>query len=137
MKILFTFLTAKKTLFWTNNKFVYLIFINKLLWYHPKITYENIVQKEPIIDMGVCSTCLFTKYLCILGKIGFKNFHHFFRIHLVDLWCFTLTMLKTKMIWVWNVVSALLCSIVMTQIGTGFQNSMDRKDLCHLVLSTL
>ena len=25
------------------------------------------------------STCLFTKYLCILGKIGFKNFHHFFK----------------------------------------------------------
>ena len=23
----------------------YLIFINKLLWYHPKIRYENIVQK--------------------------------------------------------------------------------------------
>ena len=26
-------------------KFVYLIFINKLSGYHPKITYENIVQK--------------------------------------------------------------------------------------------
>ena len=46
MKILFTFLTEKKNLFWTNKKFVYLIFINKLSWYHPKITYENIVQKN-------------------------------------------------------------------------------------------
>ena len=32
--------------FWTNKKFVYLIFIDKLLWYHPKITYKNIVQKD-------------------------------------------------------------------------------------------
>ena len=46
MKILFTFLTEKKNLFWTNKKFVYLIFINKLSWYHPKIMYENIVQKD-------------------------------------------------------------------------------------------
>ena len=46
MKILFTFLTEKKTLFWTNKKFVYLIFINKLSWYHPKITYKNILQKD-------------------------------------------------------------------------------------------
>ena len=40
MEILFTFLTEKKTLF------VYLIFINKLSWYHPTIKYENIVQKD-------------------------------------------------------------------------------------------
>ena len=33
-------------IFWTNKKFVYLIFINKLSWYHSKITYENIVQKD-------------------------------------------------------------------------------------------
>ena len=46
MKILFTFLTEKKNLFGTNKKFVYLIFIDKLSWYHPKITYENIAQKE-------------------------------------------------------------------------------------------
>ena len=46
MKIVFTFLTEKKNLFWSNKKFVYLIFINKLLWYHPKITYENILQKD-------------------------------------------------------------------------------------------
>ena len=46
MKILFTFLTEEKNLFWTNKKFVYLIFINKLSWYHPKIMYENIVQKD-------------------------------------------------------------------------------------------
>ena len=46
MKILLTFLTEKNTLFWTNKKFVHLIFINKLSWYHPKITYENVVQKD-------------------------------------------------------------------------------------------
>ena len=41
----------EKNLFWTNKLFVYLIFINKLLWYRPKIMYENIVQK----DMNVFS----------------------------------------------------------------------------------
>ena len=46
MKILFTFLTKKKKLFWNNKKFVYLIFINKLSWYRPKMMYENIVQKD-------------------------------------------------------------------------------------------
>ena len=46
MKVLLTFLTEKKNLFCTNKKFVYLIFINKLLWYHPKITYKNIIQKD-------------------------------------------------------------------------------------------
>ena len=46
MKILFTFLTEKKKLFWTNKKFVYLIFTSKLSWYHPKIKYKNIVQKD-------------------------------------------------------------------------------------------
>ena len=40
------FFNWEKTLLWTNKKFIYLIFINKLLWYHPKITYENIVQKD-------------------------------------------------------------------------------------------
>ena len=30
----------EKTCFWTNKKFVYLIFINKLWWYNPKITYK-------------------------------------------------------------------------------------------------
>ena len=29
-----------------NKNFVYLIFINKLLWYHPKKTYENTIQKD-------------------------------------------------------------------------------------------
>jgi hypothetical protein len=46
MKILYTFLTEKKKLFWINKKFVYLIFINKLWWYHPKITHENIIKKD-------------------------------------------------------------------------------------------
>ena len=46
MKILLIFLLRKKNLFLTNKKFVYLISINKLFWYHPKITYENIVQKD-------------------------------------------------------------------------------------------
>ena len=32
------FLTEKKNLFWTNKKFLHLIFNNKLAWYHPKIT---------------------------------------------------------------------------------------------------
>ena len=36
----------EKKLFWTNKKFVYLIFIDKLLWYHPKITYKYTVQKD-------------------------------------------------------------------------------------------
>ena len=45
MKILFTFLTEKKNLFLTNKKFVNLIFIIKLLWYHPKVTYKNITWK--------------------------------------------------------------------------------------------
>mgnify|MGYP007015602983 CR=1 FL=1 len=36
----------EKTLLWTNKKFVYWIFINKLFWYYPKITYKNIVQKD-------------------------------------------------------------------------------------------
>ena len=36
----------EKNLFWTNKLFVYLIFINKLLWYRPKIMYENIIQKD-------------------------------------------------------------------------------------------
>ena len=49
---MFTFLTEKKNLFWTNKKFVYLIFINKLSWYHPKIMYENIVQKDMNKFMG-------------------------------------------------------------------------------------
>jgi hypothetical protein len=41
------FLNWEKTkLFLTNTKFVYLIFINKLWWYLPKIMYENIVQKD-------------------------------------------------------------------------------------------
>ena len=40
------FLHEKKKLFWTNKKFGYSIFINKLLWHHPKITYKNIVQKD-------------------------------------------------------------------------------------------
>ena len=33
-------------MFFTNKKFVYRIFINKFLWYHPKIIYKNIVQKD-------------------------------------------------------------------------------------------
>ena len=40
------FLTEKKKLYWTNKKFVYLTFINKLSWYHPKVAFENIVQKD-------------------------------------------------------------------------------------------
>ena len=40
------FFNWEKKLFWTNKKFVYLIFVNKLLWYHPKITYKNIIQKD-------------------------------------------------------------------------------------------
>ena len=40
------FYLRKKKLFWTNKKLVYLIFINKISWYHPKIAYENIVQKD-------------------------------------------------------------------------------------------
>ena len=40
------FFNWEKKLFWTNNKFFYLIFINKLSWYHPKISYENIAQKD-------------------------------------------------------------------------------------------
>ena len=40
------FFNWEKNLFWTNKKFVCLIFINKLSWYHPKIAYENIVQKD-------------------------------------------------------------------------------------------
>ena len=58
MKILLTFLTEKKKLFWTNKKFVYLIFINKLSWYHPKITYENIVQKDMNKFQRYVGTCL-------------------------------------------------------------------------------
>ena len=46
IKILFTSLTEKKKLLWANKEFVYINFINKLSWYHPKITYENIVQKD-------------------------------------------------------------------------------------------
>ena len=41
-KILFSFLTEKKNLFWTNKKFVYLIFINKIMM----ISTKNIVQKD-------------------------------------------------------------------------------------------
>ena len=37
------FLT-EKNLFWSNKKFVYLIYINKLSGYH-KITYENILKR--------------------------------------------------------------------------------------------
>ena len=43
--IVYFFNWEKKNLFLTNKAFLYLIFINKL-WYHPKITYENIVQKD-------------------------------------------------------------------------------------------
>ena len=43
---MFTFLTEKKNCFGTSKKFVYLIFINKLSLYHPKITYENTVKKD-------------------------------------------------------------------------------------------
>ena len=39
------FKLRKKNLFWTNKEFVYLIFINKLSWYYPKIKYKNIEQK--------------------------------------------------------------------------------------------
>ena len=42
MQIFFTFLTEKK------KKYVYSNFINKSRWYHPKITNENIVQKDSI-----------------------------------------------------------------------------------------
>ena len=52
------FFNWEKTLFWTNTKFVYVIFINKLPWYHPKIMYENIVQKEMnklFITISICS----------------------------------------------------------------------------------
>ena len=35
------FFNWEKNQFWTNKKFVYLIFINKLSWYHPKITYKR------------------------------------------------------------------------------------------------
>ena len=44
--IVYFFNWKKNKLFWTNKKFVYLILINKLSWYHPKILYENIVQKN-------------------------------------------------------------------------------------------
>ena len=40
------FFNWEKKMVWTNKKFVYLIFINKLLWYHPKIRYENIIQRD-------------------------------------------------------------------------------------------
>ena len=33
-------------MFWTNKKFVYLIFIKKLSLYHPKMNYENIIKKD-------------------------------------------------------------------------------------------
>jgi hypothetical protein len=45
-KYFLLFSTEKKKLFWTNKKFLYLIFINKLPWYHSEIKYENIVQKD-------------------------------------------------------------------------------------------
>ena len=62
MKILFTFLTEKKNLLWTNTKFVYLIFINKLSWYHPKITYENIIVQKDI------NRFFYTYILWIMGN---------------------------------------------------------------------
>ena len=41
------FSLRKRNMFFTNkNWFVYRIFINKFLWYHPKIIYKNIVQKD-------------------------------------------------------------------------------------------
>ena len=46
MKKLFTVFNWEKNLFWTKKKIAYLIFINKLWWYHPKIMFENIVQKD-------------------------------------------------------------------------------------------
>ena len=49
MKILFTFLTEKKNLFWTNKKFVYLIFINKLY-------NSDIIPKEQVFYHKVLSS---------------------------------------------------------------------------------
>ena len=45
MTNLFKVLLGEKNLFWTNKKFVYLIFIKKLSLYHPKMNYENIIKK--------------------------------------------------------------------------------------------
>ena len=40
------FKLRKKNRVWTNKKCVYSIFTHKLLWYHPKIKYKNIIQKD-------------------------------------------------------------------------------------------
>ena len=40
------FFNWEKNIFWTNKIFFYLIFINKLWWYHPQIMYENFVQED-------------------------------------------------------------------------------------------
>ena len=70
MKILFTFFNWEKKLFWTNKKFVYLIFINKLWWYHPKITYENIVLKDmnkfQVLETKNYKHCRSRKITCLL-----------------------------------------------------------------------
>ena len=74
MKILSTFLTdEKKNMFWTN-KFVYLIFINKLSYCHPKIMYKKIVQKDmnkffvsllwPDGTRSISLYCCYTLHLC-------------------------------------------------------------------------
>ena len=51
----------EKKLFWINKKFVYLIFIKTLSWYHPKITYKNIVKK----DMNKFKSCKLWFFLVI------------------------------------------------------------------------
>ena len=57
MKILFTFLTEENKRFWTNKKFFYLIFINKLSWYHPK-KMNKFLSFSCIVVRGWWSKCL-------------------------------------------------------------------------------
>ena len=72
MKMLFTFLTEKKTQFCSNQKFVYLIFIYKLPWYHPKIIYEYIEQKDMYKFIMSFSSRWIVFEKNLLNKLGFN-----------------------------------------------------------------
>ena len=65
---MFTFLTEKKNLFWTNKKFLYLIFINKLLWYHPKITITYETSYKRTWKSFMSASALYISY-CLWGTV--------------------------------------------------------------------
>ena len=66
------FFNQKKNRFCSNQKFVYLIFIYKLSWYHPKIIYEYIEQKDMYKFIMSFSSRWIVFEKNLLNKLGFN-----------------------------------------------------------------